>query len=84
MIHKLKFSRSLGIANGGVKGGGFSAVVGKLGCFCEEICDCKGLEIDTPLAIATSGLRMNLLLQERPFPNTPHLIFPRSAIRVDT
>ena len=42
------------------------------------------LEIDTPLAIATLGLKMNLLLQEHPFPNTPHLIFPRSAIRVDT
>ena len=25
------------------------------------------LEIDTPLAIATSGLRTNLLLQEPPF-----------------
>ena len=34
------------------------------------------LETDTSLAIVTSGLRTNLLLQEPPLPKTPHSIFP--------
>ena len=34
------------------------------------------LEIDTSLAIATSGLRTDLLLQDPPLLSTLHLIFP--------
>ena len=36
------------------------------------------LKIDTSLAIATSGLRTNLLF-ENPLPKFPHLIFPKSS-----
>ena len=38
------------------------------------------LKIDTSLAIATSGLRTNLLF-EKPLPKTPHLILPSSKTR---
>ena len=66
---------------GGYRKGVF-AIVDQLRFLCEEIYYCKGiqflLKIDTSLAIATSGLRTNLLLQERrtPPPKTPHSIFP--------
>ena len=54
----------------------FSAIVGELASLCEEICHCKAardslLEIDTSLAIATSALRTNLLLQDSPFRKPP-------------
>ena len=35
--------RSLEIANWGVPGGGFSAIVGDLGSLCEEICYSNGI-----------------------------------------
>ena len=34
------------------------------------------LDIDTSLAVVTSGLRTNLLLQETPLPKTSHSISP--------
>ena len=37
------------------------------------------LKIDTSLAIATSGLRTNLLFEPPPLPKTPHSIFPTNV-----
>ena len=66
------------IANWGVLGGGFSAMVGVLASLCEKICYCKGTlaKIDTSLAIAMSGLRQIYYCSNPPLPKTPHSIFP--------
>ena len=64
----------LGIANGGVPGRGFSnswmccVFFAWKSVIAREIL----LKIDTSLAIATSGLKTNLLFEKPPFPKTPH------------
>ena len=66
---------------GGFQGGGFSALVGWLRFPEEEICDCKGglLELDTSLAIATSGWRMSLLLRNKYAPFALHKLTQTSG-----
>ena len=64
-------------SNGGFQGRmGFAAMVDRPGFLCKEICYCKSIltKYDTSVAIATSGRRTTLLVQEHPHPNTPHSI----------
>ena len=58
----------LEIANGGVPGGGFSAIVGELGSLCKDICYYKGtlLAIDTSLALAV-GFEGKSTIARTPF-----------------
>ena len=63
---------------GGVQRGGFSAIAGELGFFAKRSVFAREflLEFDTSLAVATSGWRTTLLLQEHPplNPNCPELL----------
>ena len=75
-------SRYLGIANGGVPRRGFSNSWTCCVFFAWKSVIAREflLKIDTLLAIATSGLRTNLLFENPPSEN-PHSIFPRYSAR---
>ena len=80
-INYYYYDYHLGIANGGVPGRGFS----NSGLCCvffawkSVIAREFLLHIDTSLAIATSGLRTNLLFDKKNLPKTPHSILPRTT-----